>query len=353
MHIAFINSTRSWGGVKTWTVDYATELVARDHGVTVFARQSEFIATLKDRGIDARQANFGFDFNPLTIGRFIAAFLRTRPDIVICNINKDMNTAGVAARLLGIPVVQRVGMPRDMESNSRVTFLIKLLKPWFLCPSHSVANGVRTHLPFVPEDRIKVIHNAKKPVDAIRPVQSGPLQLISTSQVNKDKHHQNVLDALETLPPDSFQYHIVGTGKLVESLREQHRKLEKRGSLVWHGFTTDVQAHLRNADVFLLPSNSEGMPNALLEAMAMGLIPVSRDIGGVSEIWPDSLAHLMVPPSAGHEEFRNTIDSLLKLDNDALNALKGLSLNACRTTFNLPTKIDEFERWVEDNLLGR
>jgi len=352
MNIAFVNSTRKWGGVKTWTVDYTTELMARGHSVRVYGRQIEFIDKLNAHGVPAKQVNFGFDYNPITIARFMASFISDRPDLVICNITKDMNTAGVAARLLGIPVVMRVGMPRDMESKSRVIFLIKLIKPWFLCPSHTVADGVRKYLPFVSEDRIKVIHNAKIPADSIKPVGDGPLQLITTSQVEHGKEHRHVLDALETLPCDRFQYHVVGTGKELEMHRTKHKGMEEKGCLTWHGFTTDVGAHLRKADVFLLPSNSEGMPNTLLEAMAAGLIPVSRDIGGVSEIWPDELADLKVHVRANHEEFRAVLDHLFQLDKDQLNAMKEVSLNACRSTFNLPTKIDEFERWAQDDVLG-
>lgn len=352
MNIAFVNSTRKWGGVKTWTVDYAVELMARGHSVHVYGRQPEFIDKLQRLGVSARQVDFGFDYNPLTIGRFIAAFRRHGIDLVVCNIVKDMNTAGMAARMLGIPVIQRVGLPGDMVPKPRLTFLHKMIKPWMLCPSQTVADGIFSQLPYIPRERVRVIANAKKPVDKVKSVASGPIRLISTSQVNADKGHDLVLQALESFPTGTFRYDVVGTGKVQDALREQYRRLEERGDLVWHGFSTDVGAHLAEADVFLLPSRSEGMPNALLEAMAAGLIPIARDVGGVSEIWPESLQAFLMPTDAETEEFREALAQLLEMDAAQLEKLKKQSLDACCTIFNLYRKVDEFERWVQSDILS-
>ena len=352
MNIAFVNSTRKWGGVKTWTVDYAVELAARGHGVHVYGRQPEFVDKLKGLDIHAERMNFGFDYNPLTIGRFMGAFRRHAIDLVVCNITKDMNTAGVAARLLRLPVIQRVGLPGDMLDHPRLAFLLKTVRPWMLCPSRDVAEGVFRNLPYVPRERVRVIRNAKRPVDAIRPTGPGPLRLMSTSQVNEDKGHRFVLEALEAFESGIFCYHVVGTGRALEGLRERYHDLEERGDLVWHGFSTDVPAQLAEADVFLLPSMSEGMPNSLLEAMAAGLVPVARDVGGVKEIWPDSLAGYLLPRGAGTDEFRKALAALAVMDADGLDALKTLSLDACRIGFNLLQRVDEFEAWVKSEILG-
>ncbi|MBG0789068.1 MAG: glycosyltransferase [Desulfovibrionaceae bacterium] len=352
MNIAFVNSTRKWGGVKTWTVDYSAELAARGHGVHVYGRQREFVDKLKGLGIPAERADFGFDYNPLAIGRFALAFRRHGIDLVVCNITKDMNTAGVAARLLRIPVIQRVGLAGDMLDHPRLAFLLKAVRPWMLCPSREVAEGVFRNLPYVPRERVKVIRNAKRPVDAIRPTGPKPLMLVSTSQVNEDKGHRFVLEALTDFEPGVFQYHVVGTGRALDGLREQYRALEERGDLVWHGFSTDVAAHLAGADVFLLPSMSEGMPNSLLEAMAAGLVPVARDVGGVKEIWPDSLAGYLMPRKAGAGEFREVLAALAAMGAAQVDELKALSLDACRIGFSLTDRVDDFEAWVGSEILS-
>lgn len=61
-------------------------------------------------------------------------------------------------------------------------------------------------------------------------------------------------------------------------------------------FTNDVRAILWSLDVFALPSRSEGMPNALLEAMGCGCPCVATDIAGVCDIIKDAQNGLLVPP---------------------------------------------------------
>jgi glycosyltransferase involved in cell wall biosynthesis len=351
MNIVFVNSTRKWGGVKTWTVDYATWLKDHGHIVRVYGRQSEFVDKLKRAGVDAFRMDFGFDYNPVTITRFLKDFSINRPDVVIGNITKEMNTAGVAARLLGIPNIQRVGLPADMNYSLRLKMLHKITRPWFLCPSQSVHNGLLKHLPYIEPERVKIIQNAKHPVEGVKPLEDGPLRLVSTSQVNADKGHEQVLEALAGIPQGKVEYHIVGTGKLEQQLREKYAALEQDGKVVWHGFSTDVAGHLTKADVFLLPSVREGMPNALLEAMSAGLAPVSRRVGGVADIWPESLSRFLLPMDAGVQEFREVLDELLAMSSDELIAMKEASLAACRDNFNLNTNIQAFVDWVQKEIL--
>jgi len=351
MNIVFVNSTRKWGGVKTWTVDYATWLKDHGHTVRVYGRQPEFVDKLKRVGVDAFRMDFGFDYNPVTIARFLKDFFINRPDVVIGNITKEMNTAGVAARFLGIPNIQRIGLPADMNYSPRLKMLHKITRPWFLCPSQSVHNGLLKHLPYIEPERVKIIQNAKHPVEGVKPLGDGPLLLVSTSQVNADKGHEQVLEALTGIPQGKVEYHIVGTGKLEQQLREKYAALEQAGTVVWHGFSTDVADHLAKADVFLLPSMREGMPNALLEAMAAGLAPVSRRVGGVPDIWPESLSRFLLPVDAGVQEFREVLDELLVMSPDELIAMKEASLTACRDNFNLDKNIQAFVDWVQKDIL--
>lgn len=347
MDIVFVNSTRKWGGVKTWTVDYATWLKHHGHSVRVYGRQPEFVHKLQGLGVPATRMDFGFDYNPVTIARFYKDFLTQRPDILVGNITKEMNTAGVAARFLGIPVIQRVGLHGDMNYSARLKFLHSITKPWFLCPSQSVSDGLLRRLSYIDPERVRIIQNAKRPIDAVRPVGGGPLRLISTSQVNEDKGHEQVLKALSTFPQGKFVYHIVGTGRIEQRLREDYAGLERNGTVVWHGFSSDVSARLGEADVFLLPSTREGMPNALLEAMAAGLAPVARRVGGVPDIWPESMERYLLPSDAGVEDFRAVLEELLALSPEELTGLKEESLRACREKFNLERNILDFVAWVD------
>jgi len=78
------------------------------------------------------------------------------------------------------------------------------------------------------------------------------------------------------------------------------------------GFRADVPAFLANWEIFCLTSNSEGMPNAVLEAMAAGLPVVASRVGGIPQVVEHGVTGLLFPP--GDENA--FADALRQLLND-------------------------------------
>lgn len=123
-----------------------------------------------------------------------------------------------------------------------------------------------------------------------------PGRLITVgSQDQWYKGHDILLEALAELAPDFPDLHcdIVGGGRHHEALRVRAEQLCVSDRVTWHGHVADrarVMALLAQADLFVLPSLTEGLPRALGEAMAKGLPCVASDVGGVSELLQDELA---------------------------------------------------------------
>lgn len=107
---------------------------------------------------------------------------------------------------------------------------------------------------------------------------------------------------------------IVGDGperKNVE-LKIQNSELAKVVRFVGEIPNRDVPAYLGAADIFFMPSEEEGFPHVLLEAMAAGLPYVASDVGGVREITPPALQPFLV--SSGDDvRFTERISALLAL----------------------------------------
>jgi glycosyltransferase involved in cell wall biosynthesis len=89
---------------------------------------------------------------------------------------------------------------------------------------------------------------------------------------------------------------VVGDGPLSEELRALARELEIEGSVSWLGFQADPVNWLQAMDVFAFPSRLEGVPNAVLEAMATGLPIVATNIGGVVDLLEEGRTGFLIPP---------------------------------------------------------
>jgi glycosyltransferase involved in cell wall biosynthesis len=92
------------------------------------------------------------------------------------------------------------------------------------------------------------------------------------------------------------RYEIVGEGALLEPLRARASELGVAGSVVFVGFERAPFARERGWDVYLHPSNDEGLSNAILEAMALERPIVATDVTGVREQIVDGESGLIVPP---------------------------------------------------------
>jgi glycosyltransferase involved in cell wall biosynthesis len=164
----------------------------------------------------------------------------------------------------------------------------------------------------VPIDKISVQHNAiRRPppvstadVEVLRKslgLADNELVVLSVGRLSREKAHVNLIEAFkrlrQTKPDLSIKLIIVGDGPERSRLEAAVEATGYEERVVFTGQVTDVQSFYAMADVFALPSHSEGSPNVLLEAMAANLPIVATAVGGVPEIIANNESALLVPPN--------------------------------------------------------
>ena len=349
MRIAFVNATRKWGGVKTWCLDMGQALAEQGHAVWIFGRHGAFVDKATRLGLPARAVRFGFDFNPFAILYFLFFFLINRVDVAVVNVARDLRTAGLAARLLGRQVVQHVGSGGDFEDYVLVRLTHRFVRPRLLCCSEYVRERICIHVPSMRGQEAAALHPGVRVPQAPAFAQHEPPVVIATSQLNADKRHADLLEALSRLMHDGvpFRAVIAGTGRLAAELKTLARDLELDDRVEWTGFTADVQALLARGDVFVLPTLIEPLGIALEEAMAAGLAPVARAAGGVPEIWPEACREFLAPPDAGADGLERCLRELLTMPAEERLVLRRAAWQHARASFNLPEQAARFARWME------
>jgi glycosyltransferase involved in cell wall biosynthesis len=126
------------------------------------------------------------------------------------------------------------------------------------------------------------------------------LLVLAVGSLRPNKGHRVLLQALAGLPAGEggarWRLAIAGQGEEAEPLASEARRLGLADRLHLLGQRDDVADVHAAADVFAMPSYSEGLPLALLEAMFAGSAIVASGVGGIPEAVTDQVEGLLTPP---------------------------------------------------------
>ena len=156
------------------------------------------------------------------------------------------------------------------------------------------AGHPRPRLVYIPNGATLLGTAATPPPDA----PAGPL-VVSVGQLERIKGHHVLLQAWRRIQEHTPHSHLllVGSGPRRGDLQEQARALALERSVTFAGFRAPIAPLIAAADVFVQPSMTEGMPNAILEAMALARPVVASAVGGIPDLIDDGVTGLLVPPS--------------------------------------------------------
>lgn len=222
--------------------------------------------------------------------------------------------AGIVGRIVGkmtgVPVVYTEH--NKWERYHKLTYYLNKIsfssQEKVIAVSEDVANSIKKHY-HKTRPAIQVVsngintekYNTSQKIDQdIRKELNIPSQSIVigiTCVFRKQKRLDIWLDiakALHEKNPQTF-FIIVGDGVLKKEIHQKAASLKMHDYLHFAGLQSETRPYLKAMDIFMMSSEFEGLPIALLEAMSMGCMPACTAAGGIPELVKDTRNGLLVP----------------------------------------------------------
>ena len=225
-----------------------------------------------------------------------------------------------------------------------------------ICISDFCRSQVLCIAPRVDENRMEVVRlgvdcSALRPREPDLPDatnQQSPLRIVCTGRLVAAKGHRILLEALALLSAEGVRYSctLIGDGPERNSLEALSIQLRLDKSVRFLGAMAHqpTLSEVSQAEVFVLASFAEGLPVALMEAMALGVPCVSTTIAAISELIEDKENGLLVPPANPEALFRAL--QLLASDAGLRRRLGQKARATVEARYNLARNLDSlFQVW--------
>ncbi len=304
MRLLVVTPQLSVGGAERHIVDLASELQRNGHELLVSSHGGELVEPLVKCGIEHRclpihSRSMGAITSIFQLRRLVNEF---QPDVVHAHsaLATLMCRAAVAGR--GVPVVvtghgwpeQRLGMVAAALRTADAVIAISERMRTAL-----ISSGVAAHRVVVVRHGVSPKPFASTAAESFRRECgcAGETVLIGVvGRLIRSKGHTTMIEAAKSLPADlPWQMVFVGDGPLRSELQRQIASADLSNRIRLTGNQSDMGPVYGALDVAALPSYSEGMPLAVLEALASGVPVLATPVGGIPEIVEHNRTGWLVP----------------------------------------------------------
>lgn len=209
-------------------------------------------------------------------GKVIREF---KPDVVISFVT-GINFRALAVKpFFSMPfIISERTNPDKQKINARGARIRRLIYP-FADKVVFVSEGVRQAYPWLDDQKKAVIYNPAIRLPATVTDRVAEKTIVTLGRLNQVKGHDMLIDAFNRIAgtyPD-WRLRIYGEGDYRPDLERQIAQSPYGDRITLEGFTRTPETCLKSAGMFVLSSRHEGFPNALVEAMSMGLPCISFD----------------------------------------------------------------------------
>ncbi len=249
-----------------------------------------------------------FRLHPVVLLRAVALLRRIRPDVVHTHSSRDAWTFGVAAKLLGIPVVRGRHVTRGVRPQMYRNLVYTHLADAFTASGATVGqilidSGVArpdqvfiTPGGFDPE-RFNAAHRDR---DLLRGELGLPPEVRLVGGAANVRHSKGIdvlVDAFDVVQAQSSApVHLVLAGSVTDQDKATLSE-RSRGTIHFLGFRTDIEMVLGSLDIFVMASRRfDGIPQVIPQAMALRVPVIGTTAGGIPDVVEHGVTGYLVAP---------------------------------------------------------
>jgi L-malate glycosyltransferase len=315
IRLAICAAGEIWGGVEQFVLTLAQALASERQPVTVILFHDGLLARrLRELPVIVEVLAHGAGHDPRAVGELRALLRREQINLLHVHGYKATVVGALASHWLDVKVVKtqhgRLERPtgyRDVPGFAKLWLnacLERLASQWsidgLVFVSRDLADSAGRFAPRVPK---RVIYNGLAPsFDGDQPTSrpregDGAFNIGIVGRLTKVKGHAHLLQAVARLAHlDDLRLHVFGTGPLDGLCRRLCDDQGLTAKVRFHGFEPAIHRHMAALDLLIIPSEHEGLPYVLLEAMYLKVPVIASRVGGLREVLEEGQCGVLVAP---------------------------------------------------------
>ncbi|MGB4082467.1 MAG: glycosyltransferase family 4 protein [Candidatus Fermentibacter daniensis] len=367
MKIVISNSMMIWGGGENWSLTAARGLQSRGHDVVLVCRPGSSLheRAVAEGGVRVETVSIRGDLNPSAVIRAASLFERHGTAIACCNLDREVRSLGLAAKMKGVVFIRRRGSDYGFKNSLRYILTYRHLVDGVMVNSDSTMNSILAKNRWLDRSRLRKIYNG---IDAglFQPdadagaafrrsvgLAAEDLVIGISGSLQPRKRHSVLFEACSGLEETFPRMRILVAGPAPSSGHEARVADQAAAAGVgeittFAGPVSDMVGCYNAMDFLCMPSSNEGFGYAAAEAMSCAKPVIVSDASSLPEVAGPAG---MIFPVDDAAALRAMITRLAG-DPALRSEMGGKSRKRVLSLFTIDRMLDDLEEYF-DEMTGR